>query len=77
MDRNKLREFRHNTYNRLRSQGMGRRAAAKQAGVSSHRKTAIAEIRQDVANAKRENDLTALNDAKARLGALRQLRYEL
>lgn len=69
-DRAKLDTFRRETYNRLRSQGLDKRTAANQAKTVTHRKVAVAEIRQDMNVARKKKDFSAFEDAKSRLGSL-------
>ncbi len=71
VDRQKLRDFKHNTYNRLRAQGADRRQAARQAQDASHRKVAVAELKQDIAQARKEGGRKLEADVKARANALK------
>jgi hypothetical protein len=71
IDRTKLREQKHKTYNRLREQGLSRKDAAQKARNTTHRKVAVAEIRQDIQRAKQTNSAELRADAQQRLSALR------
>lgn len=70
VDRTKLREQKHKTYDRLREQGLSRKEAAQKARNTTHRKVAVAEIRQDIQRAKQTNNPELRVDARQRLSAL-------
>jgi hypothetical protein len=71
IDRTKLREQKHKAYDRLREQGLSRKEAAQKARNTTHRKVAVAEIRQDIQRAKQTNNQELRADAQQRLSALR------
>ena len=56
LDRAKLKQFKQQKFQQLRTQGMDRRAAAAQAATATHRRIAIAELKQDSRQAKNAKD---------------------
>ncbi len=72
VDRQELKDFRDKVYERNLADGMTEQEAAKIAADATHRKVAIAEVRQDLAQARLQGNQEGIMDSLTRLDALRE-----